>query len=90
MASVVLHLSTDTVKKLRERARQAGQTLEMYLEQLAQQEAKGENGTVPGTNATALPAEQWSAEWRAWAASHATLPTIADDSRESMYADRGE
>jgi hypothetical protein len=37
-----------------------------------------------------LTAEQWSREWRAWAESHPELDHIADDSRESIYAGRGE
>jgi len=35
-------------------------------------------------------AEQWIAELRAWAASHPRLEYVADDSRESIYAGRGE
>jgi hypothetical protein len=32
----------------------------------------------------------WSQALREWAASHARLDTVADDSRESIYAGRGE
>ncbi len=34
--------------------------------------------------------EEWSHELRAWAASHPASDVIADDSRESIYAGRGE
>lgn len=43
----------------------------------------------PSTN-QAVSAEAWETEWRAWAASHKTLPFEADDDRDSIYAGRGE
>jgi hypothetical protein len=38
----------------------------------------------------AVSAESWETELRTWAASHKTLPSVADDDRESIYAGRGE
>ena len=35
-------------------------------------------------------AEEWIADFHAWAESHRHLPHEADDSRESIYAGRGE
>jgi hypothetical protein len=46
-------------------------------------------GQRPSTN-QAVSAEAWETEWRAWAASHKTLPFEADDDRDSIYAGRGE
>ena len=46
MNTVTLRLSTNTEQKLRDKARKLGQTLEMYLQELA--EAAVENGTVSG------------------------------------------
>jgi hypothetical protein len=48
MNTVTLRLSADTEQKLRDKARKLGQTLEIYLQQLA--EAAVENGTVSGPN----------------------------------------
>jgi hypothetical protein len=47
MNTVTLRLSADTEQKLRDKARKLGQTLEIYLEQLA--ETAVENGTISGS-----------------------------------------
>jgi hypothetical protein len=90
---VQLQLPPETERVLTEKAAQSGQTLEAYLEQLAQRDAQAANGmpvvaAQPAGPPLTLP--QWSAAWRAWAASHATRCVVADDSRESIYAGRGE
>lgn len=46
-------------------------------------------GQKPST-AQDVSAENWEKEWRAWAASHKTLPYEAEDDRDSIYAGRGE
>jgi len=46
MNSVTLRLSADTEQKLRDKARKLGQTLEIYLQQLA--ETAVENGIISG------------------------------------------
>ena len=81
--TLTLKLAPETVKKLREKAARAGQTLEAYLEQLAAESAAG------GSAAT-LSANEWAVQFRAWIASHQSLATPADDSRESIYEGRGE
>ncbi len=83
--NVTLNLNPDTVRQLREKAARSGQTLEAYLEGIAADSAGGAND-IP----TDRPAEEWVVDFRAWAASHRSLPQLADDSRESIYADRGE
>jgi hypothetical protein len=45
------------------------------------------NGSRP---AYELSPEEWSKEWRAWLASHTSRNPNFDDSRESIYAGRGE
>lgn len=44
----------------------------------------------PGELAAEAGPEGQAAAWREWAASHRPIPVIADDSRESIYAGRGE
>ena len=78
-------LSDETEKSLRETAARRGQTLEEYLEWIAVQSAG--NGSGPPADRTP---EQKVAAWREWVESHATNPHVADDSRESIYGDRGE
>lgn len=36
-----------------------------------------------------LSAEEWVAEWRVWTGSMPTRPVTLDDSRDSIYGDRG-
>jgi hypothetical protein len=83
--TVTLNLSWEMVRRLRERAAQCGLSLEDCLQQLVEQSAAAGLGT--GAERTA---QEWIAEWRSWTASHRALATTADDSRESIYADRGE
>jgi hypothetical protein len=89
MSSITLQLPPDTERRLREKADRSGQSLESYLLRLAEQAAAAESGAAKPSPAELTP-EQWSAEWRAWAASHRALPGEVDDSRESIYEGRGE
>ena len=43
-----------------------------------------------GATATPLSREEWSRALREWAADHPLIEGVADDSRESIYAGRGE
>jgi hypothetical protein len=83
--NVTISLRPETEQNLREKAARAGMTLETYLEQLASTFAVDENRPP----AVRTP-DAWIAEWRDWAASHRVLPALANDDRESIYADRGE
>jgi hypothetical protein len=89
MSSVTIQLTPDTERRLREQAAQSGESLESLLQRLAEQAAAVGNGTAKKPDAELTP-EQWSVEWRAWAASHKATPGVLDDSRESIYAGRGE
>ena len=79
--TITLNLTAETERRLREKAAGRGQTVQAYLEQLAEEAARAGNGTP-----AERPPEQWIAQWRAWAASHPPLPQAADDSRESIYS----
>jgi hypothetical protein len=46
-----------------------------------------DNGTAADEK---LSAEEWTKRWRAWCDSHPRREIIIDDSRESIYAERGE
>jgi hypothetical protein len=88
--TVLITLPAETEKLLKENAARAGQTLEAYLQGLVEREATATNGTEPSS--PPLSAEQWSAQWRAWANQDRQLPAgiVMDDSRESIYAERSE
>jgi hypothetical protein len=81
---ITLRLNADVERRLIEEAARNGLTVEEYIKRLAEQTVTG------GPAAPAIPPESWEAEWRAWAAGHRALPSVADDDRESIYAGRGE
>ena len=83
--SVTINLPAEAEQKLREAATRRGQSLKEYLEWLAIQSAG--NGSMLAAHRTP---QQRVAAWREWVATHASNPHVADDSRESIYGDRGE
>lgn len=83
--SITINLPAETEQKLREAAARRGETLEAYLASMAASCAVDVGG--PPSEQTA---EEWVAEFRAWAASHAPVTHFVDDSRESIYEGRGE
>lgn len=52
MAIVTIHLEPDAVRSLAEKARQGGQTLETYLEQLVEHHIRAGNDTGGGDETT--------------------------------------
>ena len=44
----------------------------------------------PPTSVAAEPADQWARRLQAWVDTHPARPVIIDDSRENLYAGRGE
>ena len=85
---MTLHLSLppETEARLRERAAAAGKDVETFVRETLEQRLAGE----PPARRNGKSHEQWSAELRAWAASHDPTTHFVDDSRESIYADRDE
>jgi hypothetical protein len=84
MASVVLNLTSDTERRLREKATRTGQTLETYLEQLARHDAEAANGA--GTT-QALSDDEFNRLLDELAEGPALPPLPADFSRSDLYAD---
>ena len=89
--NVTINLPPETEAKLREQAVQKGTSFEDYLSGLAKSWVET-NGTPAVCAASTLEKtpEQKVAEWRSWVRSHKHVTAIADDSRESIYAGRGE
>jgi hypothetical protein len=73
----------------REEAARRGQSLEAYLQGLAEREVHhpGSTDHPPGET---TPADLWVERWRAWAQGHPASAVVVDDSRESIYHGRGE
>jgi hypothetical protein len=78
--NITLHLNAEVERRLRGEAAKNGLTVEEYLEQLAER-------VVASGSAVS---SSWETAWRAWAASHKPLPSMADDDRDAIYAGRGE
>jgi hypothetical protein len=90
--TVTLDLPSELVQRLNEQAARHGKTLEMYLKDVAKQAAEASNSTFDDRRnlQTELTPEQWATELRAWATSHKPVNHFVDDSRDSIYAGRGE
>jgi len=86
---VTIHLSIsfDLEVKPRERAAAAGKDLETFALDALREVVAGSNGS---SAPTPLTREQRVKEWLSWTASHSRTGNIVDDSRESIYAGRGE
>lgn len=81
-------LSPEIEAKLRKHAAASGKDPTMLVLEAVEVITGRING---GTEAnSSLSPDQWSAEWHAWAAGHKSLDHVVDDSRESIYAGRGE
>ncbi|HLN33578.1 MAG TPA: hypothetical protein VK395_37980 [Gemmataceae bacterium] len=87
--AIHIQLPTEIEMLLKAKAAQRRQTLEEYLQEIASREARTGNGSTGLTQAELAPQDR-ATLWRTWASSHRSLPTVADDSRETIYAGRGE
>ena len=76
-------ISAEAERRLREQASAAGKDLPTFVQETLEKLAPAP------ANGSKTP-QQWSAESHAWASNHPTLNYIVDDSRESIYAGRGE
>ena len=82
--NIKLKVNAEVERKLQEAAALNALTVEAYIQRLVEQTV------APPPIVNRMPRKQWVAEFRAWIASHKPLPHEADDSRESIYAGRGE
>jgi uncharacterized protein (DUF1778 family) len=84
MSTVTLRLNSETERKLREVAAHLGQTLEAYLEQLAEQNA----GIAPAPSPTQELSDEEFERLLDQLSEGPTLPPLpADFSRADIYAD---
>jgi hypothetical protein len=83
----MLMLPAEIQQTLKEKAASSGLTLEIFLERLAEREARTSLAGANGLGSS-LSMDQWIDELRKWAESHRRLDWLADDSRESIYEDR--
>ena len=82
--TIRLDLSPETEAKLREQARASGKDVEGFVREAVEQK-------LASAPAASLTPEQRLQLFREWVASHPKRPGVhMDDSRESIYAGRGE
>jgi hypothetical protein len=86
--SLIIDLPNDVQQTLEAEARSHGTSIDKLVVSLLQEKYAPKQSAMQ--KITPFPVEQWLREYRAWTASHRTYPVIADDSRESIYAGRGE
>jgi hypothetical protein len=87
--AIHIQLPTEVEMRLKAKAALLRQTLEEYLQEVASREANTVSGSSGLTQAELTP-EDRAVLWLAWATSHRSLPTVADDSRETIYSGLGE
>ena len=85
--TLTLSFPPEVEARLRECAAAAGKDVESIVREAVDEKLAA--GSTP-TGPEGKSYEQWSAELHAWAASHAHITHFVDDSRESIYAGRGE
>jgi hypothetical protein len=86
--TVILNLTPDVERTLAEKAARAGQTLEVYLERLAEREARGNNGVEqPVSPQPSLSLEEFDRLLDELAEGPALPHLPADFSRADVYAD---
>jgi len=83
--TITICLSPATEARLKEQAAANGRDVSLYATQLIEQAVAG----IDVSSSELSPAQR-AAEWRVWAESHARSDHVVDDSRESIYAGRGE
>ncbi len=81
-------LSPEKEARLRARAEAVGKDVAEYVLQVVEDDL-AVNETPSGSD-TRTQRGQWETELDAWAEGHPRRSFIVDDSRESIYLDRGE
>jgi hypothetical protein len=88
--SLVEQIQPAVLTRLTAHAQRAGKTVnDLLKDMLDERERITQQQGGPTARAQMTP-DEWSHALRTWAASHPVSPVLADDSRESIYAERGE
>lgn len=88
--TVKLALSSEAESRLREQAAAAGKDLASFVLEAVEEKLAVATDASSDNGHEELSKDQWITRFRRWAASHRALPYEADDSRDSIYAGRGE
>jgi len=85
--TVSISLPPETEAKLREQAAVTGKDIPTLVREALEEKLADDVGTKGPAD---IAYDQWVAEFDAWVASHKPVGHFVDDSRESIYAGRGE
>lgn len=80
---LTLSISPEAEASLKAKAAAAGVDVSTYAATVFEQ-------AIAAQPLGELPYDQWVAEFNRWVASHKSVGHFVDDSRESIYAGRGE
>jgi hypothetical protein len=83
--TITLKLAPELKAKLLRQAASLGKQPEELALNAIEEQLAGDDSA-----ANDLTPQEWVADFRRWAAGHRRLPIEADDSREGIYAGRGE
>lgn len=86
--TIKVHIPPDLETELRKHAAAAGKDLQTFALDALHEKIANSNGFRE--DPPDLSTEQQVAEWLSWTSSHPRLGYPVDDSRESIYAGRGE
>jgi hypothetical protein len=85
--TVTISLPPETEQKLRAQAAATGKDVPTIVREAVEEKLAAANAARFPAD---LPYEQWVVEFNSWVASHKPVGHPVDDSRESIYAGRGE
>ena len=88
-----LDLTAEAEARLRERAAADGKEVDRFVLDAVEEKLTGNGSGQPGSIASPAreeTAQEWITSFDAWVQSHPRRGYVADDSRESIYAGRGE
>jgi hypothetical protein len=85
-----LQLSPDAEAKLREQAAAAGQDVQTFVLEAVEDRLAAEQQDSDSSARRSGDHRAWLEKLRAWTALHPVVSHFVDDSRESIYGNRGE
>jgi predicted transcriptional regulator len=86
--SLTISFSPEVEARLRERAAASGKDVPTLVREAVEEKLSATTPEIKPRNG--MSREQWLAEFNAWVNSHNPVGHFVDDSRESIYAGRGE
>jgi predicted transcriptional regulator len=83
--TLTLSFPPDVEARLRQQAAALGKDVETVVREAVEAKLAEIVAGIPS-----IPTDRWQAEFDAWVAGHDPVSHTVDDSRESIYAGRGE